>query len=137
MPMPYALPAGPTRRAESKTSIPPPEPRSSTVSPGFNVARAVGLPQPNDALRASSGICVAWSSSYRRDVMGSGLSPHDVVLQQERPPLRTRNAASPYFSLTASLMSVPIIVPLLLATNNRLGFHDVVSGAALRIKKTK
>ena len=34
MSRPNAIPSGPTRRAESSTSIPPPEPRSSTVSPG-------------------------------------------------------------------------------------------------------
>ena len=34
--------------------MPPPEPRSRTVSPGFNFASAVGLPQPSEAFRASS-----------------------------------------------------------------------------------
>ena len=57
---PYAFPVGPTRRAESRTSIPPPEPRSSTVSPAFNCASAVGLPQPNEAstrfLRQRAGL---------------------------------------------------------------------------------
>ena len=43
------LSRGPTRRADKSTSMPPPDPRSSTVSPGFNSARAVGLPQPSDA----------------------------------------------------------------------------------------
>jgi hypothetical protein len=31
---PSTKPVDPTRRADSKTSIPPPEPRSNTVSPG-------------------------------------------------------------------------------------------------------
>ena len=39
--------------ADSSTSMPPPEPRSSTVSPGFSSASAVGLPQPSDAATAS------------------------------------------------------------------------------------
>ena len=56
---PYALPVGPTRRADSRTSMPPPEPRSSTVSPAFSSASAVGLPQPSEARKASSGRPVA------------------------------------------------------------------------------
>src|SRR5438270_74842 len=35
--------------------MPPPEPRSSTVSPGLSCARAVGFPQPRDACTACSG----------------------------------------------------------------------------------
>ena len=42
----------------SRTSIPPPDPRSSTVSPGFSCANAVGLPHPSDANTASSGIAL-------------------------------------------------------------------------------
>ena len=56
---PYALPVGPTRRADSRTSMPPPEPKSNTISPGFRVASAVGLPHPSEALSASSGIWAA------------------------------------------------------------------------------
>ena len=52
---PYALPVGPTRFADSSTSIPPPEPRSSTVSPACSSASAVGFPQPSDAATAFSG----------------------------------------------------------------------------------
>ena len=55
MSRPYALPAGPTRRADSSTSMPPPEPRSSTVSPGRRSATATGLPQPRLARTAASG----------------------------------------------------------------------------------
>ena len=39
--------------------MPPPEPRSSTTSPGFSSARAVGFPQPSDASMASAGIAAA------------------------------------------------------------------------------
>ena len=35
---------GPTRRADRSTSIPPLEPRSSTISPVISLASAVGLP---------------------------------------------------------------------------------------------
>ena len=48
-------PSGPTRRAESSTSMPPPEPRSRTVSPSRSSATASGLPQPRLAATASSG----------------------------------------------------------------------------------
>ena len=49
------MPVGPTRLADRSTSIPPPEPRSSTVSPGASSASAVGLPQPSEAATASTG----------------------------------------------------------------------------------
>ena len=63
MSRPYALPVGPTRLAERRTSMPPPEPRSRTISPGFSLAKAVGLPQPRDASTASSGIALVWFES--------------------------------------------------------------------------
>ncbi len=55
MSSPYAFPVGPTRRAESRTSMPPPEPRSNTLSPSRSSATAVGLPQPREAATASAG----------------------------------------------------------------------------------
>jgi len=63
MSRPYALPVGPTRLADSSTSMPPPEPRSSTVSPAFSSASAVGLPQPSDASTAASGSCPVCTES--------------------------------------------------------------------------
>ena len=39
----------------SSTSMPLPDPRSSTVSPGLSSARAVGLPQPSEASTAAAG----------------------------------------------------------------------------------
>src|SRR5215469_12131952 len=55
MSTPYANPDGPTRRADSSTSMPPPEPRSRTRSPSCRSATATGLPQPRLASTASSG----------------------------------------------------------------------------------
>ena len=55
MSRPYTLPVGPTRLAERSTSMPPPEPRSSTVCPASSAASAVGLPHPSDASTAVSG----------------------------------------------------------------------------------
>src|SRR6266576_64611 len=46
MSTPYAWPPGDTRRAESNTSRPAPDPRSSTTWPGSSCASIVGLPQP-------------------------------------------------------------------------------------------
>ena len=43
--MPMAFPVGPTLAAASRTSRPPPQPRSTTVSPSRRLANAVGLPQ--------------------------------------------------------------------------------------------
>src|SRR5216684_3155862 len=144
MSRPYALPVGPTRLAESKTSIPPPEPRSSTVSPGLSFARAVGLPHPSEASIASSGICWACDSSQRFDVIGSQESPSaGAAPQQLLPPLLTRKAACPYFSFTTSLMLISAISRLasgmvaLLFTelDEVLRLKRLVAGAALGIKK--
>src|SRR5258708_15777947 len=104
---PYALPVGPTRLAESKTSMPPPEPRSRTTSPGFNLANAVGLPHPSEACSASSGTCCICDASYRLEVIGSQLVVASAVPQQL--PLVPRRAACPYFSFTISLIFVPSI----------------------------
>jgi hypothetical protein len=41
----YAFPKGPTFPAARKMSIPPPQPRSTTTSPGRRLAKAVGIPQ--------------------------------------------------------------------------------------------
>src|SRR5260370_19993605 len=46
MSTPYAWPPGATRLAESNTSSPAPDPRSSTTCPGSSCASIVGLPQP-------------------------------------------------------------------------------------------
>src|ERR1700687_1510679 len=86
--------------------MPPPEPRSRTISPAFSWASAVGLPQPREAKSASSGICPACEASYRLVVMGSQQLVAEAAPQHELPPDFTRRAASPYFCLTTSLMSV-------------------------------
>src|SRR6516165_8802513 len=92
--------------------MPPPEPKSKTTSPGLSSARVVGFPQPREASRAASGICLIWETSYRFDVIGSqhsGLA--EVAPQQVLPPTVTRVAACPYFSFTTSFMSlVPVVV---------------------------
>src|SRR5229473_1979767 len=60
---PYAWPPGATRLAESNTSRPAPDPRSSTTCPGSRCASSVGLPQPRltDSL---SPIAFRSSSEY-------------------------------------------------------------------------
>ena len=55
MSSPNARPVGPTRFADSRTSMPPPEPRSRTRSPACRSATAVGLPHPSEARTAASG----------------------------------------------------------------------------------
>src|SRR5438270_13371213 len=113
MSSPYALPVGPTRRADSSTSIPPPEPRSSTVSPGLSSARAVGLPQPRDARTAVSGSMLLSDSSYRSLVIGSTSLPEhgDAPQHALTMPEAARLAAAPYFSLTISLIRTVICNP--------------------------
>ena len=54
--MPMTCPEGPTRREASKQSMPPPDPISSTVSPGETVLSPAGVPQPYEILRTSSGM---------------------------------------------------------------------------------
>src|SRR5580693_8196316 len=86
--------------------MPPPEPRSRTVSPALSLASAVGFPQPSEASIASAGISPACAASYRFEVIGSQpqLAEGAVAPQQELPRVVARSAASPYFSFTASLM---------------------------------
>src|SRR5436309_4467515 len=106
MSRPYALPVGPTRFAESNTSMPPPDPRSRTVWPGSRASSAVGLPQPSDAVTASAGRPLVSASEYRFDVIGSP-QPHAVGPQQPVliDPFLTESAMAPYFSRTACWMS--------------------------------
>src|SRR5271169_6395314 len=88
--------------------MPPPEPRSSTVSPGLSCASAVGLPHPREASSASSGICEACATSYRFEVIGSQQETPLAAAPPEQllPPVLfvTRKAACPYFSFTTSLI---------------------------------
>lgn len=63
------MPGGPTRLVESSTSMPPLDPRSSTVSPGFSSASAVWLPQPSEASTAADGRSA--TSSTGRQVAGN------------------------------------------------------------------
>src|SRR5262249_19488690 len=89
--------------------MPPPDPRSRTVSPGFKLANAVGFPQPSEALTASSGSPAVSSASYRLEVIGSQQSARcGAAPQQELPPETTRKAAWPYFSFTTPLISTGI-----------------------------
>src|SRR5437764_14959627 len=86
--------------------MPPPEPRSSTVSPAASAARAVGLPQPRDASTACSGSTATSSSLYKLDVTGSAhVESQQAVVEQQEPgsPLPvTLRAAAAYFSRTTA-----------------------------------
>src|SRR6266705_2628916 len=109
MSRPYALPVAPTRLADNRTSIPPPEPRSRTDSPSWRSASAVGLPQPSEASTAPSGKPLVCEASYRLSVTGS--QPH-APLGPQLPfsPPSTLIAASAYFSFTVSLICRSLIV---------------------------
>src|SRR5439155_21470606 len=82
MSSPYATPVGPTRFAERITSIPPPDPRSSTFSPSCSSATAVGLPHPSEASTAASGSSPRCSTLYSASPKSPATSPS----QQEPPP---------------------------------------------------
>jgi hypothetical protein len=100
MSRPNALPVGPTRRADSSTSMPPPEPRSSTTSPDSSSASAVGLPHPREACKAAAGTVAASVSSYRSPETASVGAP-----QQRSGAERTPRASRPYLSFTISFTS--------------------------------
>src|SRR5208283_4869117 len=63
MSTPITLPFIPTFSEARKQSNPPPEPRSRTISPFFNKASAIGLPQPRPRL-APSGTAFRSASVY-------------------------------------------------------------------------
>src|SRR6516165_4479122 len=111
MSSPIALPVGPTRRAEIRTSAPAPDPRSSTVSPSCKSATAVGTPHPSDALIAVSGMSALDGSLYRAAPNTSPASPGlhvtDPVAQQPAcpDPAEAALAAEAYLARTVSRMS--------------------------------
>src|SRR5262245_20520364 len=85
--------------------MPPPEPRSSTLSPALRSMSAVGLPQPREALTASCGTPDRWSVEYRLEVIGSQHTPDELAdagLQQVAGPVAAWRAAAPYLDLMAS-----------------------------------
>src|SRR5438034_657469 len=88
--------------------MPPPEPRSSTVSPARSSARAVGLPQPREASTACAGSPAVWAASYSSAEIGSA---HVEPPQPGLPvPWSTWSAAWAYFSRTVSLRFASLIV---------------------------
>src|SRR5438874_5136927 len=102
------------------TSMPPPEPRSRTVSPGCSWARAVGLPHPSEAATAFSGKAPFSASLYRSLVMGSHPSIDAPPPQQAVPPPAVRLAASPYFCFTVSWLLGWLLVFLTLKSAQRI-----------------
>src|ERR1700733_5812026 len=71
--------------------------------------------------------------------MGSISVPHaELPPQQEFAcPDATRNAASPYFSFTTSLMSVVLILAPLLAADDGLRLNSLVTRTALCVEKAQ
>ena len=62
MSTPMTRPVGPTFFAASRRSMPAPEPRSRTTSPGLSPAKASGLPQPKELTTASAGSAASSSA---------------------------------------------------------------------------
>src|SRR3984957_17462499 len=118
--------------------MPPPEPRSRTVSPALSLASAVGFPQPSEASIASGGISLACAASNRFEVLGWHPQVWEAAVapQQELPPVVARSAASAYFSFTASLIFASATRPSLLADLNYVARRDgFISGATLSVEK--
>ena len=79
--------------------MPPPDPRSSTVSPALSSINAVGLPQPSEAVTAASGSVPRSLSLYKFSVISS--VPQRLDPEQQLTsfaPAAARRAAAPYFS---------------------------------------
>src|SRR5256714_8333075 len=107
MSRPYALPLGPPRRADNRTSIPPPEPRSSTVSPSRSSATAVGLPHPRLARVAVPGSSARSAAAYSAGPNRSCSHPapqHEPTGPQSHACrwAAAAVAASPHLILTSS-----------------------------------
>src|SRR5271157_2083064 len=104
MSMPIALPSGPTLRAASSTSRPPPLPRSTITSPLRKLAKAVGLPQESPMF-ASGGI-EASSSGVYPNASATAFTPSRLL---DSPLVATE----PYFDFTAWVIRSDIIVLLI------------------------
>src|SRR5208282_1094352 len=116
--------------------MPPPEPKSRTVSPALSLASAVGFPQPSEASIASGGISSACAASYRFEVIGSPPQPTGAAPQHELPPVVTRSAALPYFSFTTSLMFASVMRASSLTDLNYIARGDgFISRATFGIEK--
>ncbi|CUM68525.1 uncharacterized protein PRCAT00006251001 [Priceomyces carsonii] len=72
MSTPMALPCGPTFLDARNTSIPPPDPKSTTVSPSFKFASESGFPQETPKFD-SHGIDFNSSNEYPKDAATSWL----------------------------------------------------------------
>ena len=101
MSMPIALPSGPTLRAASSTSRPPPLPKSTTTSPLRRLAKAVGLPQESPMF-ASAGI-EASSSGVYPNASATAFTPSRLL---DSPLVATE----PYLDFTAWVIRSDIIV---------------------------
>src|SRR5581483_10442419 len=84
--------------------MPPPEPRSRTVSPSLSWASSVGLPHPSEARTACSGIWLVWSLPYKLLVIASQQPSETTFVAQQAEPALTCLAAAAYFCFTTSLI---------------------------------
>ena len=82
---PYTYPPTPTRCAASSASRPPPDPRSSTISPSRSEASATGLPHPNDVVTTPDGSAAITSSPYSAISVGTASPPHPDGEPQHEP----------------------------------------------------
>ena len=97
MSSPVTLPVSPTCWDARKQSMPPPEPRSSTRSPGCRPARAVGLPQPAEAAIDSIGSPLSWPSLYSSMAWSRSSTP------QQSPSVEQPQPSDSVFSSSAGV----------------------------------
>ncbi len=94
---PMTRPLPPTDFAAKKQSKPPPLPKSSTVSPGFNAAMAWGLPQPNPmfAPAGTAPISSAEYPSFWETSSAIAAPPSSEQQDGEQLPLESDSATFP------------------------------------------
>src|SRR3954468_13991775 len=109
MSSPMARPVGPTRFAEMSTSAPAPDPRSSTVSPSWRSATAVGTPQPSEAATAVPVAPSVSAPSYSAPPKTCASSASVSLIGPQEPAslccAAAARAAAAYFSRTVSGVS--------------------------------
>src|SRR5580692_9184684 len=109
--------------------MPPPDPRSSTISPAFSSVRAVGLPHPSEASTAVSGKPSVSRAPYKSLVIGS---QHRIAGSQQAvaPECATLLAIAPYLLLISTW--VAIVGVLVYAKTNVLCREHICQGVYFR-----
>ncbi len=82
--------------------MPPPEPRSRTVSPARNSATAIGLPHPRLAATAAAGSSACSPAPYNPEPNASGTSSVPQLAGEQHASSSTLSATSPLDTAVAA-----------------------------------